>query len=223
VTAAELRARLRNPAEAMPPADAGSDPANADPSPAEPPALGAPAGSPEALALATRPLVPAAVLVPFLLGRQPGVLLTRRTPHLTAHAGQVSFPGGRIDPGDADAEAAALREAREEIGLDPAIVDIVGRMPDYVTGTGYRITPVLGLLPEGADLDMLCLRPSPDEVDAVFSLPLAVLLDPGAPVRRRVQMRGRWREFWAWPHPEHDIWGATAAILVHVAARIRGG
>jgi 8-oxo-dGTP pyrophosphatase MutT (NUDIX family) len=215
VTAAELRSRLREP-----------DPTAALPKPpaqpvANPPSLAAEAGSEDARDLAPQPLVPAAVLVPFLLGVEPGVLLTCRTPHLTSHAGQVSFPGGRIDPGDASAEAAALREAHEEIALDPALVDIAGRMQDYVTGTGYCITPVLGLLPEGMDLDALRLSPSPDEVAAVFSLPLTVLLDPAAPQRRRAHYRGRWREFWVWPHPEHYIWGATAAILVHVADRLR--
>lgn len=216
MTAAELRARLGRPREMLPPVAA-------DPPLADPPSLAAEVGTPEAADFARGPQIPAAVLVAFLFGAQPGILLTRRTPHLSAHAGQVSFPGGRIDPGDADAEAAALREAREEIGLDPAIVDIAGRMPDYVTGTGYRITPVLGLLPEGADLSTLRLQPSPAEVDAIFLLPLATLLDPSAPARRRAMFRGAWREFWAWPHPQHDIWGATAAILVHVAARLRAG
>ena len=214
VTAAELRQRLRMPSEDPPPRTPARPVAH-------PPSIAAPAGSDDALDLVDRPLVPAAVLVPFVLGAEPGVLLTRRTAHLSNHAGQVSFPGGRIDPGDADAEAAALREAYEELALDPALVDIAGRMQDYVTGTGYRITPVLGLLPEGMDLDALGLSPSPDEVDAVFALPLGVLLDPSAPQRRRAHYRGRWREFWVWPHPEHYIWGATAAILVHVAARLR--
>lgn len=184
--------------------------------------LGARIGSDDAAGLAAGPLVPAAVLVPFLRGPEPGVLLTRRTAHLNKHAGQVSFPGGRIDPGDTGAEFAALREAREEIDLDPADVEIAGRLGDYVTGTGYRITPVLGLLPAGRGLDGLGLRPSPDEVDAVFALPLSVLLDPAAPRRERAQTGGRWREFWVWPHPEHYIWGATAAILVHLAERLRG-
>jgi 8-oxo-dGTP pyrophosphatase MutT (NUDIX family) len=92
-------------------------------------------------------LVPAAVLVPIVLGASPGILLTKRTAHLARHAGQVSFPGGRIDPTDPDPEAAALREAWEEIGLDPALVEVMGRLSNYVTGTGYRITPVVGLVP----------------------------------------------------------------------------
>jgi 8-oxo-dGTP pyrophosphatase MutT (NUDIX family) len=167
-------------------------------------------------------LISAAVLVPLVLGAAPGVLLTKRTAHLTAHAGQVSFPGGRIDPEDADAEAAALREAEEEIGLDRAQVTVVGRLAEHVTGTGYRITPIVGLLPPGAGLAALRLRPSAHEVAEVFELPLSVLLDPAAPQRREAHFRGRLRSFWVWPHPEHEIWGATAAILVNLAARLRG-
>ena len=162
------------------------------------------------------PPVPAAVLVPIILGPKPGVLLTKRNAHLNKHGGQVSFPGGRIDATDADAEAAALREAQEEIALDPKRVEVLGRMADYITGTGYRITPVLGLLPPGLEL-----RASPHEVDSVFELPIDVLLDPDAPKRQRHCVRGIWREYWVWPHPDHYIWGATAAILVHLAQKLR--
>ena len=97
----------------------------------------------------------------------------------------------------------------------------MGRLEDYVTGTGFRITPVVGLLPPGVALDMLDLTPSVHEVESVFELQLAVLLDPSAPQRRRAHFRGRSREFWVWPHPEHYIWGATAGILVNLAARLR--
>jgi 8-oxo-dGTP pyrophosphatase MutT (NUDIX family) len=190
----------------------------AAPNPAADPAekVAAPAQSDDARDLIDEALVPAAVLVPLILGARPGVLLTKRTQKLRRHAGQVAFPGGRIDPADADATEAALREANEEIGLDPADVEVIGRLSDYVTGTGYLVTPIVGLLPPG-----LTFHPAPDEVDAVFELPLSVLLDPAAPVRRRAHFRGAWREFWVWPHPEHYIWGATAAILVHLAQVLR--
>jgi 8-oxo-dGTP pyrophosphatase MutT (NUDIX family) len=170
----------------------------------------------EIVGILEKPPVPAAVLVPIILGDEPSLLLTRRTAHLKSHAGQVSFPGGRIDPEDQDAEAAALREAQEEIALNPGEVEVIGRMDDYVTGTGYVITPVLGLLPPG-----LTYIPSPHEVAAVFEFPFSVLLDPEAPRRQKQHVRGVWREYWVWPHPEHFIWGATAAIMVHLAGKLR--
>ena len=162
------------------------------------------------------PPVPAAVLVPIVLHERPSLLLTRRTAHLKKHAGQVSFPGGRIDPEDRDAEHAALREADEEIGLDPRVPEIIGRMDDYVTGTGYRITPVLAFLPPG-----LSFNPSPHEVEAVFEFPFATLLDPAAPRREKQFVRGLWREYWVWPHDDYFIWGATAAIMRHLAGVLR--
>ena len=165
----------------------------------------------------TADLVPAAVLVGIVTGPAPGVVLTKRTAHLRQHSGQVSFPGGRIDPGDASPEAAAIREAAEEVGLDPTHAELLGRLRDYVTITAYRVTPVLALLSPG-----FIARPSAHEVDAVFQLPLAVLLDRDAPQRRHAMLRGQQRSYWVWPHPEHHIWGATAAILVHLAQRLRG-
>ena len=188
----------------------------ADPVHAPAEAIAAPATSDDAADLITKPLIPAAVLVPIVHGPTPGVLLTKRTSHLSRHAGQVAFPGGRIDPEDASPEAAALREAYEEIGLAQDYPELVGRLPDYVTGTGFRITPVLALLPAPFDFS-----PNPAEVEAIFTLPLEVLLDPAAPERRRAEFRGRQREFWVWPHEQHYIWGATAAILVHLAHRLR--
>ena len=189
--------------------------ANPAQAPAE--AIAAAASSDDAADLMIPPLVAAAVLVPILHGINPGVLLTKRTSHLKSHAGQVAFPGGRIDPTDASPEAAALREAYEEIGLPPGHAELLGRLPDYVTGTGFRISPVLAILPD----PLPPLRPNPHEVEAIFTLPLHTLLDPAAPERRRAEYRGRSREFWVWPHQDHYIWGATAAILVHLAERLR--
>jgi len=169
----------------------------------------------EVLQVLDAPPIPAAVLVPVVLGSEPGILLTKRNARLNKHAGQVSFPGGRIDAGETP-EHAALREAHEEVGISPRDVEVLGRLADHITGTGYRITPILGLLRPG-----LALRPAPAEVESVFDMPLSVLLDPDAPQRQRHESRGNLREYWVWPHPDHFIWGATAAILVHLAQRLR--
>jgi 8-oxo-dGTP pyrophosphatase MutT (NUDIX family) len=170
----------------------------------------------EVLAGLGRPAVPAAVLVPVVLGDEPSILLTKRTSHLSAHAGQISFPGGRIDAEDSGPEAAALREAWEEIGLDPESVEVLGRLTDHVTGTGYRITPVLSVVPPALRYEL-----SAHEVESIFELPMRVVLDPDAPRRQRQHVNGIWREYWVWPHPDHFIWGATAAILVQLAQRLR--
>lgn len=160
----------------------------------------------------------AAVLVPIILQPNPHVLLTKRADHLRKHGGQVSFPGGRIDPTDTGPEAAALREAWEEVALPPASVEVIGRLALHETGTGFLVTPVVGLVRPGVDF-----RPAAEEVAAVLTLPLSVLLDPAQPVRQRMKLKGGdWRDIWVWPHDEHYIWGATAAILLDLAQRLRG-
>ncbi len=163
------------------------------------------------------PQKPAAVLVPLVWHASgPTVLLTLRAGHLSAHAGQVAFPGGRIEAGETP-EAAALREAAEEVGLDPRLPVLAGRLPDHVTGTGYRVTPVVAFLDPP-----LALTADPSEVQSIFELPLATVLDPAAPMRARAELAGRMREYWVWPHPEHHVWGATAAMLVTLARLLRG-
>jgi 8-oxo-dGTP pyrophosphatase MutT (NUDIX family) len=133
------------------------------------------------------------------------------------HAGQVSFPGGKVDPDDVSLEAAALREAWEEIGLDPAGVEILGRLDDHITGTGFHITPVVALVPPGAAVHV-----ASDEVVEVFCLPFEVLLDRSLPHARVASVDGVEREFYVWPHEYHVIWGATGEILRRLAVQLRG-
>lgn len=162
------------------------------------------------------PVRDAAVLVPIIWhDAAPTILLTLRAANLAAHAGQVAFPGGRIERGET-AEAAALREAAEEVGLDPSLPQIAGQLPHHVTGTGYRVTPVVAFL-----APPLTLTPHPGEVAAIFEMPLATVLDPVGPERRRAEWRGRMRDYWVWPHPEHLIWGATATMLLSLAKVLR--
>ena len=160
-------------------------------------------------------VVAAAVLVPLVLHDDPTVLLTLRSARLNSHAGQVAFPGGRAEPGETP-EQTALREAEEEVGLDPAKPEILGRLPTLLTGTGYLVTPVVALL-----RPPFALRNEPNEVAEAFEYPLAQLLDPAAPELRRQEFRGRMREFWVWPHERHYIWGATASMLVTLSAVLR--
>ncbi|WP_338849588.1 CoA pyrophosphatase [Massilia sp. W12] len=155
-------------------------------------------------------LTPAAVLTPLVL-RPDGitVLLTQRTAHLSDHAGQISFPGGRAEDDDADPVATALREAREEVGLDARHVEVLGCLPQYCTISGYRVTPVVALLHPPFHL-----QADPHEVAQLFEAPLAFLMD-GAHHQRRMLPAGdgRRRSFYAMPWQDHFIWGATAAML----------
>ena len=160
-----------------------------------------------------RPLVPAAVLVP-LVEHEDGltVLLTLRTLHRQDHAGQISFPGGRLEPGDADAPAAALREAWEEVGLRPERVRVISRLDTYLTRTGYQVTPVVGLVSPP-----LALSLDPHEVAEAFEVPLDFLVDPANHRRHSRVYEGVERHFWAMPFENRYIWGATAGMLVNLA------
>lgn len=158
-------------------------------------------------------LTPAAVLVPIV--EHPGgptVLLTKRTDHLHDHAGQVSFPGGRVDPGDADAEAAALREAEEEVGLAPAQVRLIGRIDTYVTRTGFEVTPVVGLVAPPLSLTLDAF-----EVAEVFEVPLGFFLEADSRQRHSRVYQGVERHFYAYPYDGYFIWGATAGMLSNLA------
>jgi 8-oxo-dGTP pyrophosphatase MutT (NUDIX family) len=163
----------------------------------------------------TRQLAPAAVLVPIVARAEPSVLFTRRTPHLSRHAGQVSFPGGRLHAGDSSLVTTALRETEEETGIAPRFVSIAGFLDCYETGTGFAILPVVGLLRED-----FALSPDPNEVEEAFEAPLAFLLDPANRKRRSMEWQGRQREFYAFNYGPHYIWGATAGILVNFADRL---
>lgn len=159
----------------------------------------------------------ASVLIGLVPRAEITVLLTQRTEHLSDHPGQISFPGGRVDPGDADAAATALREAHEEIGLEASFVDVLGAMPTYTTGSGFIVTPVVGLVRPG-----FTVRPEPGEVAEVFEVPLSFLMDPANHRRHSAELNGAPREFLSMPwdgldeagQPRHYfIWGATAAML----------
>ena len=161
--------------------------------------------------------VRAAVLLPIVARREPTLLFTRRTETLARHSGQVSFPGGRSETHDLTPVETALRETREETGIEARFVTMAGYLDRYLTGTGFDIQPVVGVLAEG-----FALAPDPREVAHIFEVPLAFLLDP---VNRRRESRhigGRERRFYAITYEGHEIWGATAAIIVDLAARLDG-
>jgi 8-oxo-dGTP pyrophosphatase MutT (NUDIX family) len=165
-----------------------------------------------------REIRPAAVLVPVVKReKELTVLFTRRTAHLHDHAGQISFPGGRAEPGDTGAAETAMRETEEEIGLSAGRVEVLGDLPQYVTVTGYRVTPVVGLVTPPLDL-----KPDDFEVAEVFEVPLAFLLDPANHQRNHVLFDGKERYYYAIPFRQYYIWGATAGMLMNLNSFLRG-
>lgn len=158
----------------------------------------------------------AAVLIPVVdHGEQASVILTKRTDKLRSHPGQIAFPGGRLDPTDPTPEFAALRETEEEIGLSSNFIDVVGRMPDYVTGSGFRIAPILSVVRPGFRLDI-----NPDEVDDAFEVPLAFLMNPANHNRESRIWLEKERFFYTMPFEERYIWGVTAGIIRVVYERL---
>lgn len=164
------------------------------------------------------PLRHAAVLVP-LIDHSDGmtVMLTKRTDDLPTHAGQISFPGGRIEPEDTDPVAAALRETYEEVGVPPDMVEVIGTLDDYVTRTGYLVTPVVGFIAPPFPVE-----PDPGEVDEVFEVPLEFVLDPANHQRHSRVYLGRERHFYVLPYEGRYIWGATAGMLVNLYEALAG-
>lgn len=162
------------------------------------------------------PLTPAAVLFPIVLREAaPTVLLTQRTAHLKDHAGQIAFPGGRVEASDRSPVDTALRETEEEIGLARSHVEVLGYLPEYRTGTGFRVTPVVALVrpPFALSLDAF-------EVAEAFEVPLAFLLDPANHQRHSLHYRGAQRQYFAMPWGEYFIWGATAGMIRSLCERL---
>jgi 8-oxo-dGTP pyrophosphatase MutT (NUDIX family) len=159
--------------------------------------------------------LPAAVLVAITDRTEPGIILTVRREHMRTHAGQIAFPGGRLDPGE-DAVAAALREAHEEILLDPSAVEVAGAIEPYRTVTGYIVTPVIGVIPPD-----LPLEPHEHEVADWFEAPLEFLLDPGNHQCRSALFQGVERHYYEIMWNRRRIWGATAAMIVNLSRRLQ--
>ena len=157
----------------------------------------------------------AAVLVPLVKGRPWSVLFTQRAEGMTSHAGQISFPGGRVDPGDRDYVHTALRETHEEIGVTADQIEIAGFLDTYETRTGYRITPVVGLIEPGFQLDI-----NADEVADVFEVPLQHVLDGDSYETHSLEWQGKMRFFYAVSYQNHYIWGATAGMLKSLHDRV---
>ncbi len=158
---------------------------------------------------------PAAVLIAITDRPDPGVILTKRPQWLRSHAGQIAFPGGKIDPGDADAIAAALREAEEEIGLPPEKVELLGEADIYYSGSGFRIAPIVGVIPPD-----LALVANPDEVEDWFEVPLSFLLDPANAKLETTLWQGHQRQYYDMEWQGRRIWGVTAGIIANFARRV---
>lgn len=171
--------------------------------------------NPQSRPTTARELFPAAVLLPIILRSDPTVLFTERNAQLKRHAGQVSFPGGRVEKDDVSLVHTALRETREETGIGADYITVAGFLDAYETGTGYAVLPVVGLLREG-----FALAPNTDEVSEVFEVPLGFLLDPANRQRNQREWQGRMRSFYAFSYNGHYIWGATAAMLVNFGERL---
>ncbi|SEO09677.1 8-oxo-dGTP pyrophosphatase MutT, NUDIX family [Salinihabitans flavidus] len=172
--------------------------------------------NPEMTLPPARRLRPAGVLVAFTLrAGVPHVILTKRASHLKHHPGQIAFPGGKQDEGDADVIATALREAEEEIGLPPDRVEILGHLPNHETVTAFNMTPVLGRI-----TDHFEIRPEPGEVDEVFFVPFHHLSDPARYSVQARRWQGRWRYYQTIPYGPYYIWGATARVLYGLAQRM---
>jgi 8-oxo-dGTP pyrophosphatase MutT (NUDIX family) len=157
----------------------------------------------------------AAVMVPIVAHAEPTMLLTRRAEHLPSHPGQVAFPGGKVEAFDADALAAAIREAEEEIGLAARFVEPLGYLDGYRTRTHFQITPAVCLVEPGFELTL-----DPSEVDAAFEVPLAFLMDPANHQTHSRKWKGKRRSFYAMPYDEHYIWGATAGMIKNLFEKL---
>jgi 8-oxo-dGTP pyrophosphatase MutT (NUDIX family) len=162
--------------------------------------------------------IAAAVLIPVIARAEPTLLFTQRTAHLSKHSGQISFPGGRSEPSDLSPVETALRETREETGIDPALVSIAGFLPRYVTGTGFDIAPVVGVVAPS-----FSLAPDPREVAEIFEVRLSFFLDPANAQEMSRDLGGRARRVYVFEPDGRTIWGITAALLFDFAGRLNGG
>lgn len=172
----------------------------------------------DALPSVARRPIPAAVLVPLLFTPTgPELLLTVRHSGLRSHPGQISFPGGRVDPEDVDVSATALRETWEEVGIEPSAIEVLGALSPYLTGTGYSVVPVLGVIPAACEY-----RLARDEVEEVFHVPLSFLLETGVWETREYEVEGGRRAYAEILYGRYRIWGATAGMIVGLRERLRG-